>query len=163
MHRVVAHPAAPGRLYVQNHGGFEDCPGTGVLRSDDGGRSFRPITKGLPVDFGFPLALHPRDPDTAFVVPLEPMTRTCPRGAPAVYRTTNGGKSWKRLAKGFPKRDAYFTVLRDSLDVDGLARPGVYLGTTTGQVWASRDGGASWRRIAESLPPIQSVKVAVVR
>jgi photosystem II stability/assembly factor-like uncharacterized protein len=90
------------------------------------------------------------------------MTRTCPKGAPAVYRSSNAGKTWQRLDKGFPKRDTYLTVLRDGLAVDGLPKAGVYFGTTTGQVWGSIDGGNSWRRLADSLPPIVSVKAATI-
>src|SRR6478609_3932047 len=70
-----------------------------VLRSDDHGHSWRSIAKGLPTDFGFPIAVHPHDPDTVYVVPLEPTTRTCPGGAPAVWRSENGGESWSRLSK----------------------------------------------------------------
>jgi len=102
------------------------------------------------------------DADTVYVVPLEPATRTCPGGAPAVWRSENGGDSWSRLARGLPKKDSYFTVLRDGMDVDRLASPALYFGTTTGQLWIGRDGGERWECLFDSLPPIQTVKVAVV-
>ena len=63
------------------------------------------------------------------------MTRTCPGGAPAVWRSENGGDSWQRLAKGLPKKESYFTVLRDAMDIDELKSPALYFGTTTGQLW----------------------------
>jgi len=163
LHRIASHPSTPWRLYGQNHGGFDTCKDTGVIRSDDAGKSWKPIAKGLPSDFGFNMALHPHDPNTLFVIPLEPSTRACPNGAPAVYRSENGGSSWQRMDKGFPKKDAYFTVLRDAMAVDEMKSPGVYFGTTTGQVWASRDAGESWSRIADSLPPIYSVRAAAIR
>lgn len=164
MHKIVAHPACPGRLYLQNHGGFgEECPGGGVLRSDDAGDTWYSIARGLPSDFGFAMVGHPHDPDTVYVLPLEHNTRTCPGGAPAVYRSRDGGKRWKRLATHLPRRHAYFTVLRDAMDADDLATPGLYFGTTTGQVWASASEGERWARIADSLPPINSLKVAVLR
>jgi len=81
----------PGRLYMQNHGGDPSLPGIGVLRSDDHGRSWRSIAKGLPSDFGFPIVVHPHDADTVYVMPHEGMTRTCPGGAPAVWRSEDGG------------------------------------------------------------------------
>ncbi|MEJ2482676.1 MAG: exo-alpha-sialidase [Gemmatimonadota bacterium] len=162
VHKIAGHPAVPGRLYMQNHGGWEDRPGIGVLRSDDHGRSWYSIAEGLPSDFGFPLVVHPEDPDVLYVVPLEPMTRTCPGGAPAVWRSENGGTSWVRLDRGFPDRDTYLTVLRDAMDIDDLARPALYMGTTTGQLWVGRDGGEEWNCLFDSLPPINCVKVAVV-
>ena len=169
VHKIASHPAAPGRLYMQNHGGWADWsgpggprPGIGVLRSDDHGKTWRSIAKGLPSDFGFPIVVHPHDADTVYVMPLEPMTRTCPGGAPAVWRSENGGGSWKRLARGMAKKDSYFTVLRDAMDIDQLRSPALYVGTTTGQLWIGREGGEEWSCLFDSLPPIHCVKVAVV-
>jgi hypothetical protein len=169
VHKIVSHPAAPGRLYMQNHGGWAEWdgpggprPDIGVLRSDDHGKTWRSIAKGLPSDFGFPIAVHPEDADTVYVMPLEPMTRTCPGGSPALWRSENGGKSWRKLAKGLPKNESYFTVLRDGLDIDELKSPALYFGTTTGQLWMGRDGGEEWECLFDSLPPINCVKVAVV-
>jgi hypothetical protein len=168
VHKIAGHPSVPGRLYMQNHGGWADWdgpggkrPDIGVLRSDDHGKTWRSIAKGLPSDFGFPIVVHPHDPDTVYVVPLDEK-RTCPDGAPAVWRTENGGGSWKRLAKGFPKKETFFTILRDGMDIDHLKSPALYFGTTTGQVWIGRESGEQWDCLFDSLPPIHSVKVAVV-
>ena len=162
VHKIASHPDVPGRLYMQNHGGWPDRPGIGVLRSDDHGHTWQSISKGLPSDFGFPIVVHPHDPDTVYVVPLEPFTRTCPDGSPAVWRSENAGGSWKRLSRGLPKKESFFTVLRDAMDVDELKSPALYFGTTTGQLWIGRDGGEDWDCIFESLPPIHCVKAAVV-
>lgn len=161
MHKIVRHDKAPGRMYMQNHGGDPKLPGIGVLRSDDYGKTWTSIAKGLPSDFGFPIVAHPDDPDVVYVVPLEGMTRTCPGGSPGVWRSENGGGSWKKLAKGMPKREAYFTVLRDAMAIDDCKSPALYVGTTTGQLWIGRDGGEKWERLFDSLPPINCVKVAV--
>jgi hypothetical protein len=169
VHKIARHDDAPGRLYMQNHGGWGnwDGPGgprpdIGVLRSDDHGKTWRSIAKGLPSDFGFPIVVHPHDADTIYVLPLEPMTRTCPDGAPAVWRSEDGGGAWRRLAKGMPKKESYFTVLRDALDIDELKSPALYFGTTTGQLWIGHDGGEEWDCLFDSLPPIHCVKVATV-
>jgi hypothetical protein len=161
VHKIAMHKDAPGRLYMQNHGGWPDRPGIGVLRSDDHGKSWRSIAKGLPSDFGFPIVVHPHDPDTVYVLPLEPQTRTCPGGAPAVWRSEDGGGKWSKLAKGLPKKESFFTVQRDAMDIDELKSPALYFGTTTGQLWMGRDGGEEWDCLFEALPPIHCVKVAV--
>jgi hypothetical protein len=85
------------------------------------------------------------------VVPLTGMTRACPEGAPAVWRSENGGDSWQRLPKGFPKKDSYVTVLRDGLDIDELKSPALCLGTTTAQLWMRRDGGEKWECLFDAL------------
>jgi photosystem II stability/assembly factor-like uncharacterized protein len=169
VHKIARHADAPGRLYMQNHGGWSEWtgpggkrPDIGVLRSDDHGKSWRSIAKGLPTDFGFPIVVHPNDPDTVYVMPLEPMTRTCPGGRPAVWRSENGGDSWSKLTKGLPKKQSYFTILRDALDVDTLKSPALYFGTTTGQLWLGHDGGEEFECLFDSLPPITCVKVGVV-
>jgi hypothetical protein len=162
VHKIVSHEDAPGRLYMQNHGGWPDRPGIGVLRSDDHGHSWRSIAKGLPSDFGFPIVVHPHDADTVYVMPLEGMTRTCPGGAPAVWRSEDGGDSWRRLAKGMPKKESFFTIQRDAMDIDELKSPALYFGTTTGQLWIGREGGEEWSCLFDALPPIHCVKVAVV-
>lgn len=169
VHKIARHPDRPGRLYIQNHGGWSEWsgpggprPGIGVVRSDDYGHTWHSIAKGLPSDFGFPIVVHPHKPDTIYVVPLEPMTRTCPGGRPAVWRSENAGNSWTRLTRGLPKKESYFTVLRDAMTVDALTSPALYFGTTTGQLWMGRDGGDEWECLFDSLPPINCVKVAVV-
>jgi photosystem II stability/assembly factor-like uncharacterized protein len=162
VHKIARHPDAPGRLYMQNHGGWDDRPGIGVLRSDDHGHTWRSIAAGLPSDFGFPIVVHPHNPDIVYVVPLETSTRACPDASPAVWRSENGGDSWKKLKKGFPKKDSYFTVLRDAMTIDELKSPALYLGTTTGQLWVGHDGGEQWTCPFDALPPINCVKVAVV-
>ena len=162
VHKIVRHDAAPGRLYMQNHGGFKETKGGGVLRSDDYGKTWKSIAKGLPSDFGFPISVHPRDPDTVYVMPLETSTRSCPGAQPAVWRSENGGAGWKKLTKGLPSKDSYFTILRDAMDLDETKSPALYFGTTTGQLWMGRDGGEKFERLFEALPPVHVVKAAVV-
>ena len=87
--------------------------------------------------------VHPHDADTVYVMPLEPATRSCPGGAPTVWRSENCGESWSRLARGLPKKQSYFTVLRDAMDIDRLKAPALYFGTTTGQLWIGREAVSS--------------------
>jgi photosystem II stability/assembly factor-like uncharacterized protein len=142
------------RMFQQNH--------IGMHRSDDGGLSWTEISDGLPSEFGFAAAVHPHDRDTFYVVPLDPgHGRTMPDGHAAVWRTRDAGSSWQRLDKGLPHDDAYLGVLRAGMAIDREDTPGLYVGTSTGQVYASTDEGESWSEIAAYLPAISSVEVAV--
>ena len=155
VHKVVQHPARPERLFLQNH--------WGLYRSDDAGDSWRDIAHGVPSDFGFAMAIHPHDPDTVYIVPIESDEFRCtPEGKLRVYRTRNAGDSWEALTRGMPQKDALETVLRDAMATDPLNPAGIYFGTRSGQLWGSSDGGASWSLIRGGLPPIVCVKAAVV-
>jgi hypothetical protein len=155
VHKIVQHPAHPGRLYLQNH--------FGLYRSDDGAESWQDVARGVPSDFGFAMAIHPRQPDTVYVVPLESDRFRCtPAGKLRVYRTRNGGRSWQPLTRGLPQRDAFETILRDALATDALEPAGVYFGTRSGKLFGSRDGGTSWRLLADGLPPVVCVKTALI-
>jgi photosystem II stability/assembly factor-like uncharacterized protein len=155
VHKLVMSPADHDRLYQQNH-----C---GTHRSDDAGRSWVEITEGLPTDFGFAAVAHPHDRDGFYVIPLDGAHDRCmPEGRAAVWRTRDAGESWQRLDRGLPQRDARLGVLREGMAVDALDVPGLYVGTSTGQVFASVDEGEHWNEIASYLPGISSVEVAVI-
>lgn len=155
VHKVVHHPTRPERLFLQNH--------WGLYRSDDWGDRWTDIANGVPSDFGFAMQMHPHDPDTVYIVPIQSDEFRCtPDAKLRVYRTRNGGKSWKPLTKGLPQEDAYETVLRDALTADTHKKAGVYFGTRSGKLYASANEGAKWTAIAEALPPIVCVKAAVV-
>ncbi len=156
VHNLARSPVDSDRMYQQNH--------VGVHRSDDRGATWSEITEGLPSEFGFAAAAHPHDRDSFFVVPLDPgHGRTMPDGKAAVWRTSDGGSSWRRIDKGLPQRDAHLGVLREAMATDGYDSPGFYVGTSTGQVFASADDGETWNEIASYLPAISSVEVAVVQ
>ena len=155
VHKVVSHPSRPERMFLQNH--------WGLYRSDDWGETWHDIANGVPSDFGFAMAIHPHDPDTAYIVPLESDQFRCvPEAKLRVYRTRDAGKSWKALSRGLPQEGAFESVLRDGLDTDASDPAGVYFGTRSGKVFASRDEGATWEMVARSLPSVVCVKAAVM-
>ena len=109
------------------------------------------------------MAIHPDDPDRAWIVPLESDQFRCtPGGKLRVYKTTNAGKKWKPMTKGLPQEQAFETVLRDAMTADALKPAGVYFGTRSGKLFASNDEGRKWSTMIDGLPPIVSVKVAQV-
>jgi photosystem II stability/assembly factor-like uncharacterized protein len=155
VHKLVRSPADGDRMYQQNH--------VGMHRSDDAGLTWVEITEGLPTEFGFAAAAHPHDRDTFYVIPLDPgHTRCMPDGHAAVWRTRDAGGTWQRLDRGLPQSDAHVGVLREGMAIDAHDTPGLYFGSSTGQLFASADEGESWAEIASYLPPISSVEVAII-
>ncbi len=152
VHRLAQHPARPDVLFMQKH--------WDVMRSDDAGESWREVSGNLPSDFGFPIEVHPAEPETIYVVPIKSDSEHYPPDARLrVYRSRSGGNEWEALTEGLPQRDCYVNVLRDALAVDTLDACGVYFGTTGGQVYASRDAGDTWAPIVRDLPAVLSVEV----
>ena len=157
-HCVRLCPSAPDRLYQQNH-----C---GIYRLDRPSDAWVRVGKGMPErigDIGFPVVVHPRDADTAWVFPMDGTSvwpRTSPGGRPAAYVTRDGGASWRRLDRGFPRRQAWWTVKRQAMAADRGDPVGLYVGTTGGELWASRDEGRSWACAARHLPEIYAVEAA---
>ena len=155
VHKLLLADSKSSLLFQQNH-----C---GVYRSADAGRNWQEITAGLPSDFGFPLAIHPREPETIFVLPLKGAEFRCPpEGRLRVYRSRNSGKSWEALSKGLPQQNAFVGVYREGMAMDSQKPAGIYFGTNTGKLFGSADEGDSWSLLADNLPPVYSVSTAVV-
>lgn len=154
VHNMSRAARRPERLFLQFHGS--------VYRSDDEGASWTDVAAGLPSGFGFPIAIDPADPDSAFVVPLaSDGDRVLPDGRVRVFETRDAGSSWAPRTDGLPQSDAYLTVLRQAFGVSGEgAALQLYIGATSGEVFGSADAGASWFQVAQRLAPVTSVRVA---
>lgn len=149
VHNMVR--ATNGTIYMQNH--------RGVFRSRNDGQSWDEITEGLPSSFGFPISVHPHDPDTLWVLPLTEFGgRFPPEGRATVWRSGDAGDSWQPMRAGLPA-PCFFTVLRQGMATDRAASAGVYFGTNSGSVFASMDAGEHWSEIARHLPTVLGVEV----
>lgn len=148
-HRIVRCTAAPEVLWCQHH-----C---GIWRSSDNGASWQEL-KAEPSSFGFAVAAHPLDPQTAWFVPAVKDERRLPVDAAlCVMRTRDGGKSFEALRAGLPQVHCYDLVYRHGLAVDGTGQR-LLMGSTTGGLWASEDGGEHWQTVSLNLPPVYAVR-----
>jgi photosystem II stability/assembly factor-like uncharacterized protein len=159
-HCVRMHPSVRDVVYQQNH-----C---GIYRLDRRAGRWVRIGDNMPKaigDIGFPLVLHPRDPDTLWVFPMDGST-VWPRvpigGKPAAYVSRDAGKTWRRQDRGMPQAQAWLTVKRQAMAGDGLDPLGLYFGTTSGEVWASFDEGENWHCLCLHLPHIYSIEASLV-
>ena len=159
-HCMTMCPSDPDRLYQQNH-----C---GIYRIDRPSDTWVRVGKNMPAqvgDIGFPIVVHPRDANTAWVFPMDGTSvwpRTSPEGKPAVYATRDGGESWQRRDVGLPEQQAFLTVKRQAMTADVSDPVGLYFGTTSGELWMSRDEGRKWTCMAQHLPEIYAVEVAAL-
>ena len=152
VHCLAQCRSAPQRMWVQHH--------NGIFVSSDEGKNFTEIKGVEPSVFGFPVAVHPKEPDTAWFVPEIKDEKRIPReGKLVVTRTRNGGKSFDILSNGLPQSHAYDVVYRHALALD---EPGdrLALGSTTGGLWVSEDQGDSWTCVTHTLPPVYAVRFA---
>jgi hypothetical protein len=155
VHKVSQNPARPDRFYLQNH--------HGVYRSEDGASTWQSIADGLPSDFGFPIVAHPHRPDVVYNFPLVADAKRFPPDARCrVYRSEDAGASWVGLSAGLPAGEFWSAVLRDALCVDNADPAGVYFGSRTGEVYASRDEGESWQQVVAHLPDVLCVRASLV-
>jgi photosystem II stability/assembly factor-like uncharacterized protein len=159
-HCMALHPLRPDRLYQQNH-----C---GIYRLDRPATRWQRVGRNMPAeigDIGFGIVLHPRDPDTAWVFPMDGTSvwpRTSIDGKPALYCTRDAGASWQRQDRGLPREQAWYTVKRQAFCADVAEPVGVYFGTTSGELWMSPNEGRSFRQIAAHLPHVYSVVAAIL-
>jgi photosystem II stability/assembly factor-like uncharacterized protein len=159
-HCVRMHPAVKDVVYQQNH-----C---GIYKLDRAANRWIRIGANMPKpigDVGFPMTLHPRDPDALWVFPMDGTSvwpRMCIDGVPAVYGSRDAGQTWQRSSKGMPKGQAWWTVKRQAMGADQADPLGLYFGTTSGEVWASFDEGANWHCLMLHLPQILAVEAVTL-
>ncbi|MFQ5926293.1 MAG: WD40/YVTN/BNR-like repeat-containing protein [Terriglobia bacterium] len=151
VHKMALDPNRPEVLYQQNH-----C---GMYRSDDAAATWKDISRGLPSRFGFPIAVHPHESGTIYVVPeISADHRYVPRARFCVFRSRTGGKTWQKLTRGLPQQHAYVHVFREAMTTDQCEHAGIYLGTASGEIFSSRTAGNSWELLHAHLPSVFSLE-----
>jgi phage pi2 protein 07 len=149
VHKMVLHPQDSSKLFIQYHGG--------VYKSENAADSWSKMEEGLPSNFGFPMVMT-RDANM-YVIPLRSDEfRYSAEGKLRVFKFDEASQSWRDSSKGLTQEGHYSGVLRDAMTVDTQAEPGVYFGTTSGEVYA-RVGEEAWKRLPGTLPRIMSVRV----
>ena len=151
-HQIVRAAGSPDAFWCQHH--------NGIWRSTDDAHHWQEVT-GVPVsNFGFAVATHPRDGDTAWFVPAQADQRRIPVDAAlCVTRTTDGGKSFTVLRAGLPQERCYDLIYRHGLAVADDGRT-LLMGSTTGGLWLSEDAGDNWQTISTTMPPIYALSFA---
>ncbi len=123
-HRLAQCPVAPDVIWCQHH--------NGIFHSADGGESFSEIEAATPSAFGFAVAVHPTDPDTAWFVPAVKDEFRYPVDQRLVVTVTrDGGKTFTVLDEGLPKQPSFDLIYRHALDVN-VAGDRLAMGATTG-------------------------------
>jgi photosystem II stability/assembly factor-like uncharacterized protein len=149
-HLVVACRDQPDHLWTQHH-----C---GIWKSEDGAKSWSEVKKAGPSTFGFAVAVHPEDPNTAWFVPAVSDEHRIPvDGKVVVTRTRDGGKTFDVLTSGLPQEHAYDLCFRHALDIEKDGS-GLAFGTTTGSVWTTDDQGDHWHLLTANLPPVYALQ-----
>lgn len=149
-HLMVQCAASPDNYWIQHH--------NGIFRSIDNLTSWQEIVPETNSAFGFAVAVHPTDPDTAWFVPAVKDEFRFPQdGKFVVSRTRDGGASFEVLDNGLPQEASYDLVYRHGLDVDASGSR-LVMGSTTGGAWASENGGDSWHALPARLPPIYAMR-----
>lgn len=149
-HQMVQCPAAPDAYWIQHH--------NGIFRSTDNLASWSEVEPQNCSAFGFAVAVHPGNPETAWFVPAVKDEFRYPRdGKFIVSRTRDGGASFELLDRGLPAEPSYDLVYRHALDVDATGER-LVMGSTTGGAWVSEDGGDSWQSLPARLPPVYAMR-----
>ena len=143
---VVESPHEKGVIWTGSDDGY-------VQLTRDGGKTWANVTpKGLPECLVNAIEVSPHDPATAYIATTRYKFND---HAPALYKTSNYGKTWANISKGIPY-GAFTRVVRE----DNVRKGLLYAGTETG-MYVSWNDGESWQPLQLNLPvtPIMDLQV----
>jgi hypothetical protein len=149
VHKMVLHPEHSNKLFIQYHGG--------VYKTENAGDEWHAIEAGLPSNFGFPMVMT--HDAKMYIIPLQSdQFRYTPEGHLCVFKFDEASQTWQDSSEGLSREGHYGGILRDAMTVDTQSKPGIYFGTTSGEVFA-RVGEEPWQRLPGTLPRIMTVRV----
>ena len=154
--RVVLHPTNPDIAYVAAAGNlWAASPDRGVYKTTDAGKTW---TKVLYVDTltgATDLVMDPRDPNVLYAATYQRLRSTVGfnGGGPgsALYKTTDGGATWKKLENGIPVGDKGRMALAIAQSNPDVLIALVEHATETG-TYRTEDAGATWKKMSRSNP-----------
>jgi photosystem II stability/assembly factor-like uncharacterized protein len=156
--RVVIHPKNPEIVYAAALGHlWGPNPERGVYKTTDGGKTWNQVLK-INDDTGVSdIAMDPESPDTLYAAAYE--RRRTPfgfnGGGPdsAIYKTVDGGATWKKLVKGLPYENGGDTG-RIGLDIYRKDSNIVYaiVQHEKGGTYRSEDKGETWKKMGDTNP-----------
>lgn len=147
-HSMKIPASSPQVIWQQNH-----C---GIYRSEDKGKSWQNVSdaKGM-ANYGFALVASDSDDQMAWVIPAQSDDLRFPhKNQLAVYRTTDGGKSWDAQRNGLPQNGSFDLILRSAFHGKNGS---LAFGTNNGNLYASMDHGENWQVITQNLSAVRQV------
>jgi photosystem II stability/assembly factor-like uncharacterized protein len=134
---VIESPHEKGVIWTGSDDGL-------VHITRDGGATWKNVTpKGLEECLINAIDISPHNPGTAYIATTRYKFND---HTPALYKTTNYGKTWKNISKGIPN-GAYTRVVRE----DEVRKDLLFAGTETG-IYISWNGGKSWEAFNLNFP-----------
>ncbi|MBI3982178.1 MAG: hypothetical protein HY337_04655 [Gemmatimonadetes bacterium] len=154
--RVLVHPTNPDIAYVAALGNlWKPTPERGVFRTTDGGRTWVKVLYVDTLTGVVDLVMDPADPNTLIAASYQRLRRAWGfnGGGPGsgIHKTTDGGRTWRRITAGLPRGD----IGRIGLAMSATNR--MVLNATVehrgeGGTYRSADGGESWRKVSNLNP-----------
>jgi len=149
---IAAAPAFARGMMIFAGTGSGDSPGQGAFVSNNNGKSWTPISQGLPGHHYSPTGFQPilgmaAIPNAQGEGISTIVVATWNRG---VYRSTDNGASWTAACEGLPK--SYDATTYDIVNCLTISDTNIFAGTWQHGVFLSTNGGASWTPAGNGLP-----------